>query len=211
MADDYAYLCAGLLDLYEASFDPARLAWALDLAEEAIRRFAAPGGGLYQTAEGESAELFARAVEDHDGVEPAASSVLAEAALRLDELTGHEGLRRFADMTLERFGASLARRPTSLPYMLCALDRAIGKPRSVLIAGLELPGGAELLAAVRSRAWPDLTVAAFTRVTKTALSALVPAVASIPEGERAAAYVCVGRACGLPEAEPAGLLRRLRV
>ena len=80
MADDYAYVAQGLIDLYEAGFDPRRLAWALQLTETAISRFGAPEGGLYQTAAGEAKELFARAMEDHDGVEPSASSVLADAA-----------------------------------------------------------------------------------------------------------------------------------
>ena len=58
----------GLLDLYEAGFEPRWLEWSLGLTEAAITRFGAPGGGLYQTGDGASAELFARAVEDHDGV-----------------------------------------------------------------------------------------------------------------------------------------------
>ncbi|HAZ08187.1 MAG TPA: thioredoxin domain-containing protein [Elusimicrobia bacterium] len=209
MADDYAFLAQGLLDLYEASFDPSRLAWALDLAEEAIRRFGAANGGLYQTAQGEAAELFARAIEDHDGVEPAASSVLADAALRLFELTGREDLRRFADATLERFGARLEARPDSMPYMLCALDRALGRPRTLVIAGLDLPGGGELLAAARARLRPDLVTAGFTARTKADLERLVPAVGAMALGARASARLCEGRSCGLPITDPEELSRKL--
>ena len=208
-SDDYAFVAQGLLDLYEAGFEPRWLAWSLALAEEAISRFGAPGGGLFQTAAGESSELFARAIEDHDGVEPAASSVLADAALRLHELTGRDFLRRFADETLERFGARAAERPLSMPYLLSALDRALGTPKTVVIAGLDLPGGRELLAAAREKLRPDATVAAFTAANKAELSALLPAVAAIPEGPAAAAYVCVGRSCGLPLSFPHELSRRL--
>jgi uncharacterized protein len=208
-ADDYAFLSQGLIDLYEASFDPRWLAWSVDLAEEAIARFGAPGGGLYQTAAGEAAELFARAVEDHDGVEPAASSVLADAALRLHELTGRESLRRFADETLERFGARAAERAVSMPYLLSALDRALGRPQTLVIAGLDLSGGREFLAAARAKLRPDLVVAAFTAQTKKDLAKLLPVVAEMPDSAKAAAYLCVGRACGLPLSEPAELSTRL--
>ncbi|HEX4046439.1 MAG TPA: thioredoxin domain-containing protein, partial [Elusimicrobiota bacterium] len=180
-ADDYAFVVQGLLDLYEAEFDPARLAWALTLAEEALARFGAPGGGLYQAAADQSPELFARCVEDHDGVEPAASSVLADAALRLYELTGRESLRRFADATLERFGARAAERAMSMPYLLSALDRALGRPQTLVVAGLDLPGGKELLAAARAKLRPDLVVAAYTKRTKDELSALLPAVADMKD------------------------------
>jgi uncharacterized protein YyaL (SSP411 family) len=209
MADDYAFVVQGLLDLYEASFDPARLEWALALAETAVQRFGAPGGGLYQTAEGEAKELFARAVEDHDGVEPSASSVLTDACLRLHELVGREPLRRFADETLARFAARMADRPLSMSYLLSALDRALGEPRTVIVAGLDLPGGAELLAVARAEARPDAALAAFTRATKPALARLLPAVAAMPDAPHAAAFVCVGRACGLPVSDPAELTRRL--
>ncbi|MDX6768349.1 MAG: thioredoxin domain-containing protein [Elusimicrobiota bacterium] len=209
MADDYAFMAQGLVDLYEAGFDPARLAWALDLAEEALARFAAPGGGAYLTAEGAAPELLARAIEDHDGVEPAPSSVLADACLRLHELTGREPLRRFADLTLERFGGRLGERPSALPYLACALDRALGPSRLVVIAGLELPGGTEMVKAVRAKLRPGLVVAGFTAKTMAATAALVPAVAGMELGEKARAFLCEDGACGLPTEKAAELFRRL--
>jgi len=209
LAEDYAFVVQGLLDLYEASFDPGRLAWALQLAETALARFAAPGGGLYQTAADEAGELFARSVEDHDGVEPAASSVLAEAAWRLYELTGREALRGFADATLERFGSRAEERPLAMPYLLCALGRALGNGKTAVISGWDLPGGAELLTACRSTLRPDVVVAAFNGETKKSLAELLPMISKMPDSESAAAYVCVGRACGLPIANAAELESRL--
>ncbi len=209
MADDYAYLAQGLVDLYEAGFDPARLSWALDLAEEAVSRFAAPGGGVFLTAQGAAPELIARAIEDHDGVEPAPTSVLADVCLRLHELTGRKSLRDFADGALERFGGRLSERPSALPYLACALDRALGPSRLVVVAGLELPGGTEMLKAVRAKLRPGVSVAGFTAKTQGAAAALLPAVAEMSLGEKARAYLCEGGACGLPTENPGELFRRL--
>jgi hypothetical protein len=205
LADDYAYTVSGLLDLYEASLEPARLVDAVTLAETALRLFALPGGGLAMTAAGDGAELFARPVEDHDGVEPSAGAVMTDAALRLFELTGREGFRRFADETLERFGPRLEERPLSMPYLLCALDRALGPSRLLVIAGLDLPGGPELLAVARAGFRPNLTLAGFTASTRAALAALVPAVGDMKPAQRAAAYLCSGGACGLPIDDAASL------
>jgi len=209
MADDYAYVAAGLLDLYEAGFDPRWLEWSLTLVDEALTRFAAPGGGLYQTAEGSAPELFARALEDHDGVEPSASAVLADVALRLHALTGREDLRRYADATLERFAAAMRERPLAHAFLLSGLDRVLGAPKTVLVAGLDLPNGVELLAAARAGLRPDAVFAAFDARSRGALGSLMPAAEKIRAAEGAAAYLCASGACGLPIGDAAELSRRL--
>ncbi|MEK7232362.1 MAG: thioredoxin domain-containing protein [Elusimicrobiota bacterium] len=198
MADDYACMAYGLIALYEAAFKPEHLEWGRDLAMEAIGRFAAHGGGLYQTAEEDGRELFTRAIEDHDGVEPSPSAVLTDVCLRLYELTGQEEFRRFADNTLERFGPRLSTRPLTMPFLLAAWDRVIGRTATLLIADADLPGGAELVGVAREKLRPGLVFAAYRRAEKTALSKILPIVREIADAPRARAYLCVGRACGQP-------------
>jgi hypothetical protein len=209
MADDYAYMAYGLLALYEASFDPKYLSWMTDLVMEAIRRFAADGGGLYQTGQNDGVELFTRSIENHDGVEPAPSSVLADVCLRLHEITGNESFDRFANETFERFGSSLSARPLAMPFLLAAWDRSVGKTATVIIADRDLPGGKELVGVVREAIRPGLVIAAYTRADKAALSTMIPIVREIADAPRARAYVCVGRACGLPTDDPDELRERI--
>ena len=96
-----------------------------------------------------------------------------------------------------------------MPYLLSALDRALGSPKTLVIAGVDLPGGRDLLAVAREKLRPDLVIAAFTSKTKRDLAALLPAVAEMPDSKKAAAYLCVNRACGLPLTEPSELAARL--
>ncbi len=209
MADDYAFVAAGLLDLYEADFDAQHLRWALTLTEEALRRFAAPGGGLYQTADGAAPELWSRALDDDDGVEPSASAVLADACLRLHALTGREDLRRFADKTLARGMAAAADRPLSRAHLLSVLDRAGRPPTLVLVTGLGSPAAGALMAAARSRLRPDALIVAWDAARREQLARMIPAVAAIAESPDARAYACVGGACGLPVDDPRNLEARL--
>ncbi len=209
MADDYSFMAYGMLALYEASFNPSCLEWATELAMETIRRFAADGGALYQTAKEDGRELFTRSIENHDGVEPAPSSVLVDVCLRLYELTGNDAYRRFADDTFERFGPSLSARPLAMPFLLAAWDRAIGKQATLLIADADLPGGKELVEVARERLRPGLVFAAYRRADKAAFAKLIPITGDIADAPRARAYVCVGRACGLPTESPAELRLRL--
>ncbi|CAI5478454.1 unnamed protein product [Closterium sp. Yama58-4] len=72
-ADDYAFLVASLLDLFEASGDADWLAWAMELQETQDRLFWDEQQGAYfNTAEGDPS-LLLRMKEDYDGAEPAAS------------------------------------------------------------------------------------------------------------------------------------------
>lgn len=210
MADDYANMAYGMLALYEASFRPEHLAWANGLAMETIRRFAADGGGLFQTGQNDGVELFTRAIENNDGVEPSPSSVMADVCLRLYDLTGREDYSRFANETLERFGPSLSARPLAMPFLLAAWDRALGTTATLLIAGTDLPGGKELVGVARERLRPGLVFAAFARADRAALTELIPIVKDLDEGPRARAYLCVDRACGLPIENASELRERLK-
>jgi len=212
MADDYANMAYGLLALYEASFKPEHLAWAESLVMETIRRFAAEGGGVYQTATEDGTELFTRSIENHDGVEPAPSSVLADVSMRLWELTGRnglDGLNGFFNQTIDRFGPSLTARPLAMPFLLAAWERQTNPTATVLIADIDLPGGEELLGVVREQQRPGLHIAAYRRRDKAALGAIMPAVKDITDAPAARAFVCIDHACGLPVADAAVLRQRI--
>ena len=176
---------------------------------EAIRRFAADGGGLYQTGQNDGVELFTRSIENHDGVEPAPSSVLADVCLRLYDLTGDERFSRYANETFERFGSSLSTRPLAMPFLLAAWDRAIGKTATLIIADMDLPGGKELVGVAREGMRPGLVFAAYKRADRAALSKMIPVAREIGDAPRARAYICVGRACGLPTEKPEELRQRM--
>jgi uncharacterized protein YyaL (SSP411 family) len=209
MADDYTYMAYGLFALYEVSFKPEHLAWAQDLVLETLRRFAADGGGVYQTAREDGVELFTRSIENHDGVEPAPSSVLADVCLRLYELTGNDAFSGATNDIFERFGPNLSSRPLAMPFLLAAWDRAAGVTATLIIADKDLPGGQELIGVAREKIRPGLVFAAYARADKAALTAMVPYVKDIVDEPRARAYLCVGRSCGLPTRDPDELRRRL--
>jgi len=142
-------------------------------------------------------------------VEPAPSSVLADVCLRLYDLTGDDQFSRFANETFERFGPRLSARPLAMPFLLAAWDRAIGITATVVVADVDLPGGKELVGVVREKIRSGLVFAAYRRADRAALAKILPIVREIADAPRARAYVCVGRACGLPTADPSELRQRI--
>ena len=125
--EDYAYLAAGLLDLYEAGGDPAHLREAERLAGRIREDFAAEDGGFYSTARGHES-LILRHREGHDGATPAANAVAAHALARLSYHLDREDLREEATRALRAWGKAIARQPRAFATSLAAVDLLLDGP-----------------------------------------------------------------------------------
>jgi uncharacterized protein YyaL (SSP411 family) len=120
--DDYAFVIAGLLDLYEATGAARWLEQAIALDAVLAAHYAdAAGGGFSITSDGHEV-LLAREKPAADGAEPSGNSVQTLNLLRLHELTTDDRYRRRAAGTLRAFATILDGSPTSLSEMLLALD-----------------------------------------------------------------------------------------
>jgi uncharacterized protein YyaL (SSP411 family) len=195
--EDYAYLAAAMLDLYEATFDAASFEEARALAAKAVELFwDETAGGFFTTAKGHEA-LIARMREEYEGPTPTGNSVMALTLLKLHDFTGDAAIRDRADKVVRSYKSDLDRYPAGHAYLLCALDYLKGPSREIVIAG---PNPEPLLKVVRRRFLPNKVLA------------LADGKARIPllEGReavngKAAAYVCESMACKKPVTEPAEL------
>jgi uncharacterized protein len=200
IADDYAFLVQGLLDLYEASFNVQWLAWAMDLTETQNELFSdRAAGGFFMTAADHDPRLLVRVKEDTDNVEPCASSVAAANLLRLSQLTGREDFRQMAEKTLTFFSGLMARQPTALPSMLAALDIHLSPATHIVIAGdRAAPDTREMLRRVHDRFLPR-KVLLLADADPPPLAEPLPFLKEVRRVDgKATAYVCVDAACGLP-------------
>ena len=210
--DDYAFLIAGLLDLYEACFELDLLKSAERLAERMIELFEdAAQGGFYATAAGD-ASLVLRLKDDYDGAEPSGNSVAALALARLAEMTGRQDFRRSAEGTLEAFASRLNSLPVSLPLMLVAAEFLRMKPTQVLLAGAkDDPATRELARQVWRRFLPRRVLVLVDAEAREALAAHLPVASEVaPVDGKAAAYVCENYACRLPVTEASQLAELLK-
>jgi uncharacterized protein YyaL (SSP411 family) len=134
-AEDYAFLIAGLLDLYEADFDTAHLQWAVELQAKMDSLFWDPEHGGYFSVSGKDPTILLRMKEDYDGAEPSPNSIAAMNLLRLAQIVDSKELRSKAEKTIAAFAEPLKKSPQALPQMLCAVDASLAKPRQIVIAG----------------------------------------------------------------------------
>lgn len=211
-ADDYAFLIAGLLALYEADFNVQWLQWAVDLQGAMDGRFLdQEHGGYFSVAPG-AQDILLRMKEDYDGAEPSPNSIAAQNLAKLAQLTGQEKYAREAGRTLAVFGERVKDTPTAMPRLLCAVEAAQGKPRQIVIAGQ--PNAADtkaLLQEVAQSYQPDtVLLLADGGPGQQWLGERLEFLQTMgPIGGKAAAYVCENFACQLPVTEPAKLREAL--
>lgn len=209
--DDYVFLAAGLLDLYEATFDPRWLRSALALTEAVELRFRDPEHGGYFLTAGDAEPLLARAKPAYDGAEPSGNAVALLTLLRLRELSGDDRYRRRAEALLGAFAPALGEDPTAMPLLLVGLDFWLDRAKEIVIVTPHAATEAEpFLAALRTRFLPNRVLVVIAEPDRDALAALVPLVADkVARGGRATAYVCERGVCDLPTTDPAVFARQI--
>ena len=207
--EDYAFFGAGLLDLFEATWDRKWLEAALALAHQLDERFGDPAGGYFMTAAG-GEQLLVRSKPTDDGVQPSANAVAIDLMLRLADLTGDAAWRARADKAFAAFSGILAAQHRT-PALDGALDRALDTPLEVVIvAPHDLAEAEPLLAEVRSAYLPDRSLVVTTTAQLPALLTLIPNL----DGKAAlngqpTAFVCERTACKQPTSVPAELAAQL--
>ncbi|MHC5083575.1 MAG: thioredoxin domain-containing protein [Planctomycetota bacterium] len=133
--EDYAYLIRGLLDLYQADFDPRWLVEATQLGDQMIELFYDKDQGGFYMTDSDADDLIVRTKPDYDGATPSGNSIAVVELIRLSELTGDKKWLAPAEKTLAFYQDQLKSRGTSLTDMLIGLDAWMGPRSEVVIAG----------------------------------------------------------------------------
>ncbi len=212
--DDYAFLAAALIDLYESDFDPAWIQEARGVADGMIARFwDGADGGFFYTTEGRE-DLITRSKTGLDGALPSGNSVAALALFRLARLTGKEAYAARAEGILRAFREPIASMPAGFGAMFCALDFHVDGGREVAVVGR---GGSRatrsMLEAVRRPFAPNKVVAFLddTAGDARARTKEIPWLeGKTAAGEETTGYLCENFRCGAPTTDPGTLEEVLR-
>ncbi|MDD3643749.1 MAG: thioredoxin domain-containing protein [Candidatus Krumholzibacteria bacterium] len=198
--DDYAFMVYGLLELYEATFEPEHLSDALALTDLMIQRFGdGDGGGFFLTAGG-AGDLPVRTKEIYDGAVPSGNSIAALCLLRLGRLTGRADYEARADRLLREFAGAMESHPTAYTQMLSAVDLALGPEAEIVIAGdPEADETKAMLAEIGRRFLPRAVTMLRPPGERPAIVDIAPMLGGmVPIDGDAAVYVCEGYSCKAP-------------
>ncbi len=203
--EDYAAVANGLVDLFEADFDPAWLRLAEQVAGTMRARFEDPEeGGFFSTGEGQGDLLF-RQKPVQDNAMPSGNSLAVMALLRLARHLDRVDFRASAERALRCAGRFLSRAPRAFLAMASALDFALGPDLDIVLAGDPAQDEAcrGMLREVHRRFLPN-------RVLSCGIEGSLPLHQARGKVEgRATAYVCRNRACELPATSQDALVARL--
>ncbi|WP_224982935.1 thioredoxin domain-containing protein [Geomonas agri] len=212
--DDYAFMVAGLIDLFEASHELRWLERSLELCASAAEQFEdRERGGFFMTGPHHE-QLISREKPAYDGVIPSGNSVMVMNLLRLSTLTGNERLLEQADRALSAFATQMAQSPAALSEMLLAVDYQQQTAREVVIvAPAGKPELAEpFLAALRRVFLPNRVLVVVCEGEELSQAArVIPLVeGKVAQADRAVAYLCRNRSCQRPTADPDDFYRQLK-
>lgn len=203
---DYAFFIWGLIELYEATFEPRWLERALRLTESADGLFWDRAQGGCFLSGSDANDLPLRRKEYYDGALPSANSVMARNFIRLSRLTGNPKLEARAKAVFAGAAAGVRRNPAAYCGLLCAFEHAkAGGSELVLANG----GGLEKMLLALPRFAP-FHVTAVCGADYEKMAELAPFTRDYRAIDgRATAYLCSGGACLPPITDPAALRARL--
>ena len=204
--DDYAFLIASLLDLYEATYDTTWLekAMALDGVLEKYyedKRI----GGFFMTSN-DHEDLIAREKPAYDGALPSGNSIAVLNLLRLGEFTNIDRYKKRAEKALMSFLGTLNSNPVALSEMLLAVDFFLDSPKEIIVVTPEGEKGKAdpFLFEFRKQFLPNRILAVISEGKDLQYHAkVIPLVkGKIAREKKVTAYVCEEGTCKLPTSDP---------
>ncbi len=203
---DYAFLTAALLDLFEATHDLSWLKQAIQLDAILEAHYEDKQKSAFFMTADDHEDLIAREKPAHDGATPSGNSVAIMNLLRLHAFTTQDRYRERAVKGLKAFSHTLRFAPQALSEMLLAVDFFLNPPKEIIIVAAPEPSDtAQSFLTVLGRYFvPNrIVVAAFEGENLEARAEIIPLVkGKTTINGQTAAYVCQNGVCQLPFTDP---------
>jgi len=211
--NDYAFLIAGMIDLYEASHDIGWLKQAVELEKILARNYEDPeNGGFFMTSV-DHENLIAREKPKHDGALPSGNAIATMNLLRLGAFTSNSDYLVRAEKALKAFSGTLSANPTAMAELQLALDIFLVPPKEIVIIEPRGKRGSSkpLVDKIRQRYLSgSILVVATEGKDLDSQSEIIPLIKQKSAmNARPTAYVCENKTCQAPTDEPETLAKQL--
>lgn len=211
--DDYTFLIWGLIELYEATFEPKYLQKALEFNNILLDEFWDEDHyGFFFTGTN-SEHVIVRRKEVYDGAYPSGNSIALLNLLRLGRITGHPDFEVKADNMIRAFSGTIKASPISYTQFLNALDFALSPSCEVVIIGNSKSKDTERMFDALRKPFVPNKIVVFVPADNGASTILDLAQFAQnlkPLDGKATAYVCRNYTCSLPATETDTMLDLLQ-
>jgi uncharacterized protein YyaL (SSP411 family)/aryl-alcohol dehydrogenase-like predicted oxidoreductase len=198
--EDYAFLCDGLVALYEAGGAPRFLREAERLTERLLSDFDDDASGAFFNTSKDGEPLIARPREGHDNAIPSANAIAARVLSKLASHLDRDSYRERAARAIRAYGKLIERSPRSFATSLGVVDFLLQPPLELVLVGAPgEPGYETLRKALAERYLPNAIFAHVDPRHAAADAADLPLTQAktLVDGS-AALYVCQHFACRTP-------------
>ncbi|MEV1332278.1 thioredoxin domain-containing protein [Micromonospora costi] len=190
--EDYGSVAEAFCAMHQLTGEGRWLELAGRLLDVALERFAAPGGGFYDTAD-DAERLVSRPADPTDNATPSGRSAVIAALVTYAALTGETRYREAAEAALATVAPIVGRHPRFAGYAATVGEALLSGPYEIAVVTGQ-PSGEPLLAAAYRHAPPGAVI-----VAGRADQPGVPLLADRPMIDgRPTAYACRGFVCERP-------------
>lgn len=197
--EDYTFLIRGLLDLYEACYDPWCIHWATKLQSTQDNLFWDETEGGYFNSVSTDNSIVLRLKEDQDGAEPNPNSVAVTNLLRLSSFLDDGRLRDKATKILALYSQRLMKLPLALPEMMNGLVLyATPVTQIVIVGNQDSKDTRALLACVHQHFLPFKVLILDDGSSENILHRRLSLLNLETKNGEATVYVCQNNTCSLP-------------
>lgn len=134
-ADDYAFMIAGLIDLYEATFNSEHLSFADRLQQTQIHLFWDADKHAFFSTAADQPDILIRAKDGMDNAEPSTNGVSASNLFRLASLLNDDSYEKFARRTVAAFEVEMGQHPGLFSGLMSSVVAAKLGMRGLLVVG----------------------------------------------------------------------------
>jgi uncharacterized protein YyaL (SSP411 family)/aryl-alcohol dehydrogenase-like predicted oxidoreductase len=203
--EDYAFLCDGLIALYEAGGVARYLREAERLAERLLVDFDDDASGAFFNTSKDGEPLISRPREGFDNAIPSANAIAARALAKLASHLDRDSLRERGARALRAYGKLVERSPRSFATSLGVVDFLLQSPLELVLVGVPgEPGYEALRKALGERYLPNAIFAHVHPASPETAELPLTSGKTTVDG-KAALYVCQNFACAAPMTDVAGL------
>ncbi|GJM33994.1 MAG: hypothetical protein DHS20C18_29950 [Saprospiraceae bacterium] len=188
--DDYAFLIAAILDVYELDFDPARIKIAVQLTNHVLAQFFDEQSQLFYFTGQAQSDIILRRKDLYDSALPSGNSTMVYNLFRLGILTDQESYRQLAHSMLTGLKGAVEKYPTSFSRWAGAMLMEAFPPEELAVLGEQaLPFAAQL----NAHYLPNRVIMASMQASDE-----YPLLAGRYQENDTLIYICKNYACQLP-------------
>ena len=211
--DDYAFVIAGLIDLYESTFDWKWLEAADDLTHSMMELFWDNENAGFYFHSGKDQSVINRTKEYHDKALPSGNAVAVQDLLRLAVLLNRDEYRQNAHRTLLALSMQCSQSPRGYEETVVGLEFLLHTPPEIAIVGsADAADTRQLIDIAYTQYLPDRIIALLDPISPQAESyqKKIPLLkGKTTLNGTATVYVCHNYSCNLPVAEPENFLQQI--